>query len=167
MTKETKHRVISFWARQLTFSSTSTLMDCMHLPHGSTIGPFVICDTYKGQSDTYVLTSSSDFHMPAVLQGGWRTCLPGWMCVCARIHQWWTVPRLLQACLCSSEAEIISETALPQNETYIFLCWIGGQCWRTLQKICPSTFSQTVYSHSNKEDLQRTSKLKPPKFKPC
>lgn len=79
-----------------------------------------------------------------------RLCL--WVCV--RTHQWWTVPRLLQACLCSSEAEIMSESVLPQSEMYVCVCvWrVGGQRWRTLQEICPSTFTQTNYSHSSEEE---------------
>lgn len=56
--------------------------DSIHLHRDSTTGLFIIHDTYKGQSDTYGLASPSDFHMPPVLQAGWRTCAPDLMCVC-------------------------------------------------------------------------------------
>lgn len=42
--------------------------------------------------------------------------------MCVHTLRWRTVPRLLQACLCSSEAEIILETVLPQSEMDVCVC---------------------------------------------
>lgn len=49
------------------------------------------------------------------------------VCAHRHTHRWRTVPRLLQACLCSSEAEIIFETVLPQSEicVCVYVCRTG------------------------------------------
>lgn len=77
----------SILKRRLTFSTTRTFTYTVHIHPVTTIGLFIVCHTYKGQNDTYVLASPSDFNMPPVLHWGVMHMHAGMnMCVYLYVH---------------------------------------------------------------------------------
>ena len=61
--------------------------------------------------------------MPPVLQGErLHQCMCALLCVCVCTRQCRIILRPLHACLCSSEAEVMTESVLPQSEMCACMC---------------------------------------------
>lgn len=147
----------------------------IHLHSDSTVGPFIIRDMHKRQQrhagmPKWLSHASSSAGRATTNMRAWTNVwVSVYICVYANGELSWGI---LQACLCSSEAEVMSESVFPQSEMYVRMCVcrIGGQRWRTAEKIRPSTLNKTNYSQrSEKKKIQARYSLQKTGFffTPC